>query len=100
MEIMIARFDRHASLLMDGGYTMMKGISGNEVAPRAAILRVRQEYCQGHARCSAIAPQLFVQDGLGPVRVIGDGTIPPGLEKQARRAIACCPEQAIEILYN
>jgi len=98
MEIMITRFDRYASLLVDGGHTMMKGISSGAVAPRAAILRVRQEYCQGHARCSAIAPQLFVQDGLGPVRLIGDGTIPPELEKQARRAAACCPEQAIEIL--
>jgi ferredoxin len=84
--------------VMDGGHTMIKGISSGAFAPHAAILRVHQEHCQGHARCSAIAPQLFVQDGLGPVQVIGDGTIPPVLEKHARRAAACCPEQAIEIV--
>lgn len=72
----------------------------NATSRGAAILRVRPEQCQGHARCSAIAPQLFAQDGLGPVQIIGDGTIPPALEQQARRAAACCPEQAIEILQN
>jgi ferredoxin len=65
------------------------------------MLRVHQEHCQGHARCGAIAPQLFAQDGFGPARVIGDGTIPPKLEKQARHAgRPYCPEQAIEILRN
>jgi len=43
---------------------------------------------------------LFFQDGLGPVRAVGDGTIPPELEHQARRAAANCPEQAIEILWH
>jgi ferredoxin len=85
---------------MDGGHAVIKGKSSGEVAPRTAILRVRYEYCQGHARCSAIAPQLFFQDGLGAVRVIGNGTIPPELEHQARRASANCPEQAIEILEH
>jgi ferredoxin len=64
------------------------------------LLRVHQDLCQGHARCSAIAPELFDQDGLGAVRLIGDGTIPPGLEPLARRAASSCPEQAIEILQN
>jgi ferredoxin len=74
--------------------------SSGAAAQSPAILRVREEYCQGHARCSAVAPELFVQDGLGPVRVIGDGTIPPELVDRARRAAANCPEQAIEILSN
>ncbi|HWE71493.1 MAG TPA: ferredoxin [Acidimicrobiales bacterium] len=52
--------------------------------------------CQGHARCYALAPELFVVDDYGQSTEVGDGTVPAGLENKARLAIANCPEYAIE----
>jgi len=52
--------------------------------------------CQGHARCFALAPELFAVDDYGLSSVIGDGSVPPALEERARLAIANCPEFAIE----
>ncbi|HEX3841461.1 MAG TPA: ferredoxin [Acidimicrobiales bacterium] len=52
--------------------------------------------CQGHARCYALAPELFVVDDYGQSTEIGDGRVPAGLEDKARLAIANCPEYAIE----
>jgi cytochrome P450 len=47
-----------------------------------ALLRVRvdRERCQGHARCVAIASELFRLDAFGNAHEIGDGTVPPDLE--------------------
>jgi ferredoxin len=57
---------------------------------------VDPEKCQGHARCYALAPELFVVDDYGQSTEIGDGIVPAGLEDKARLAIANCPEYAIE----
>jgi ferredoxin len=57
---------------------------------------VDPERCQGHARCHALAPELFALDELGNARVIGDGMVPPGLEDKAWLAKANCPELAID----
>ena len=51
--------------------------------------------CQGHARCYALAPELFDVDDYGTSSVRGDGTVPPELEERARLAIENCPEFAI-----
>jgi len=58
-------------------------------------VKIDSELCTGHGRCYALAPETFDADdrGLGLVR--GDGEVPPELEKQARQAVANCPEQAI-----
>ncbi len=69
-------------------------------APHQALLRVRPEQCQGHARCSEFLPELLTQDGYGPVQLKGDGVIPSPLFEQARLAVACCPEMAIELLQE
>ncbi len=61
-------------------------------------VRVDTERCQGHARCYALAPELFDVDDYGKSSVIVDGTIPADLEERARLAEANCPEYAIEIL--
>jgi ferredoxin len=58
-------------------------------------LAVDEEKCQGHARCYALAPDLFAVDDYGQSSVVGDGTVPPGREEAARLAIANCPELAI-----
>jgi ferredoxin len=61
-------------------------------------IRVDPDRCQGHARCYALAPELFSVDDYGQSSVIGDGTVPDGLEGRAQLAIANCPESAIEEL--
>ncbi len=60
-------------------------------------VHVDRERCQGHARCNALAPELFALDELGIAREVGDGTVPPGLEDKAWLAQANCPELAIDV---
>ena len=60
-------------------------------------VRVDRARCQGHARCNALAPELFDLDDLGNAREIGDGRVPAGLEDKAWLARANCPELAIEV---
>jgi ferredoxin len=64
------------------------------------ILRVRvdRERCQGHARCFALAPELFELDQFGNGRERADGIVAEPLEAKARLAQANCPELAIEII--
>ena len=66
---------------------------------RATALRIRVDpgRCEGHGRCKALAPELFVLDGFGSASAAGDGAVPPGLEAGARLAGANCPERAVEI---
>lgn len=59
-------------------------------------IRVDPEKCEGHARCYGLVPELFNVDDYGLSTVVGDGTVPVGLEAKARLAIANCPEYAIE----
>ncbi len=60
-------------------------------------VRIDPERCQGHGRCYDLAPSLFGDDEEGYGQVLGDGVIPPGQEDAARRAVANCPERAIEV---
>jgi len=59
---------------------------------------VDSEKCQGHARCYALAPELFDVDDYGQSSVRIDGDVPAGLEHKARLAAANCPEFAIEVI--
>lgn len=70
--------------------------------PESGTLKVRVQTtrCQGHARCAAVAPELFRLDELGNSRPIGDGTVPLGLEDKAWLAEANCPEIAIDIIVE
>jgi ferredoxin len=61
-------------------------------------LRIDPERCQGHGRCYELAPGLFGEDDEGYGQVVGEGVVPQGEEQKARRAVANCPERAIEIL--
>jgi len=58
---------------------------------------VDPDLCQGHARCAALAPELFELDELGNAREKGNGTVPEGLVEKAWLAKANCPEEAIEV---
>jgi ferredoxin len=60
-------------------------------------VHVDQERCQGHNRCSAIAPDLFEIDDYGTAHAVGDGTVPEGRERAARLAVDNCPEYAVSI---
>ena len=60
--------------------------------------RVISERCQGHARCVAIAPELFKLDELGNARERLNGLVPKDLEDKAWLAKANCPELALEIV--
>jgi ferredoxin len=60
-------------------------------------VQIDPERCQGHGRCYDLAPELFGDDEEGYGQVLGDGVVPPGHEATARRAVANCPERAIEV---
>jgi ferredoxin len=60
-------------------------------------IRIDPERCQGHGRCYDLAPGLFGDDDEGYGMVLGDGVVPPDLGRDARLAVANCPEQAIEL---
>ena len=60
-------------------------------------IRIDPERCQGHGRCYDLSPSLFSDDEEGYGQIRGDGVVPPGQEDAARRAIANCPERAIEV---
>jgi ferredoxin len=60
-------------------------------------VQISSERCQGHGRCYDLAPDLFGDDDEGYGQVLRDGIVPPGQEDEARRAVANCPERAIEV---
>jgi ferredoxin len=68
------------------------------VPTKALRVRIDRERCQGHARCFALAPELFELDQFGHGRQIRDGVVPAELETKARLAQANCPEFAIELI--
>jgi ferredoxin len=67
---------------------------------RGPRVRVDRERCQGHARCFALAPELFELDQFGNGRELGNGLVPAQLEAKARLAQANCPELAIELIED
>jgi ferredoxin len=58
---------------------------------------IDQDKCRGHARCNALAPDLFELDDLGYVAIAELG-VPEGSEQAARDGARGCPERAITIL--
>ena len=64
----------------------------------AVKVQISSERCQGHGRCYDLVPDLFGEDDQGYSRLLGDGTVPPGKEREARLAESNCPERAIEVL--
>jgi ferredoxin len=69
-------------------------------ATKGLRVRVDRERCQGHARCFALAPELFELDQFGNGRERGDGRVPPALADKASLARANCPELAIDIVED
>jgi ferredoxin len=61
-------------------------------------VHIDPERCQGHGRCYDLAPDLFGEDDEGYGTVLADGVVPPEDEHEAHRAVANCPEHAIELI--
>jgi ferredoxin len=61
-------------------------------------LQINSDRCQGHGRCYDLAADLFGEDEEGYGTVLGTGIVPAGREHDARRAVANCPERAIDLL--
>jgi ferredoxin len=59
-------------------------------------IRVNKPECVGHARCAAIAPDIFVLDDNGYIAV-DSIDVPPGREALARRGARACPERILTI---
>lgn len=47
--------------------------------------------CQGHGRCSDLAPVCSVRTRRGYGQVLGDGVVPPEKEDDVRRVALNCP---------
>lgn len=60
-------------------------------------LVVDAEKCQGHNRCHALAPELFVVDDLGFASA-ATPTVPAAALEKARLAVRNCPEFAIRLV--
>jgi ferredoxin len=59
-------------------------------------VEIDKNLCSGHARCAAVAPELFTLDDIGfSVLVADDASVPAELEGLAERAASSCPERAI-----
>ena len=50
--------------------------------------------CAGHARCNAVAPEVYDLDDAG-YALPYEGDVPPELEDKAREGLEACPERAI-----
>jgi ferredoxin len=53
--------------------------------------------CQGHARCLALAPDVFYIDDEGYGAVHGDGEFPEDKSELVQKALMNCPENAIRV---
>jgi ferredoxin len=59
-------------------------------------IHIDKAKCVGHARCAAIAPELFQLDDDGYIAVT-EIDVPPGQEAVARRGARACPERIITV---
>ncbi|PAQ09923.1 MULTISPECIES: ferredoxin [Mesorhizobium] len=57
---------------------------------------VHKAKCQGHARCSAQAPDVFKLDDEGYI-LPGDIEVAEGEQRLASRGARSCPERALEL---
>jgi len=60
-------------------------------------IHVDKSACSGHARCAAVAPNVFTLDDEGYNRS-DDYEVPEGQLVEASRGVLACPEQAISLI--
>ena len=60
-------------------------------------VKIERAKCQGHARCAALAGELFKLNEQG--HIDSDGfEVPQGLEDLARRGARACPERVVTVI--
>jgi ferredoxin len=64
---------------------------------RRETLRVNPIACTGHGICAELLPELIELDEWG-YPITGPQPLPPGLEREARKAVAACPALALKII--
>jgi ferredoxin len=67
------------------------------VERRKLKIEIDYQRCQGHARCIALAPELFDIDDYGNGKVRFEGPLAPERLEKARYVQRNCPEYAIRI---
>ena len=63
---------------------------------RRMKIAIDRERCAGHARCAAVAPDLYRLDDNGYIAMDGF-EVPPGQEAMAQRGARACPERIITV---
>jgi ferredoxin len=67
------------------------------VSPASEKLLVNPIECAGHGTCAELLPELITLDEWG-YPVVDPGPLPPGLERDARKAVSACPTLALRLL--
>lgn len=62
-------------------------------------IRINKAGCAGHARCAAVAADLFPLDDDGYIAV-EEIDVPEGQEEPARRGARACPEHVITVVED
>ena len=70
---------------------MMKG--GSAISK---WLRVNPIECSGHGVCAELLPEMITLDEWG-YPLLDPRSVPPSLERQARRAVSSCPALALRL---
>jgi ferredoxin len=60
-------------------------------------VHVDKSLCQGHARCNAVAPEIYPLDDLGYTKLDGEIEVPDELAEAAIRGVRSCPEMVISV---
>jgi ferredoxin len=53
--------------------------------------------CEGHGACAELLPEMITIDEWG-FPVIDQRPLPPGMERNARKAVNACPTLALRLL--
>ena len=59
-------------------------------------LRVDPTACTGHGLCAELLPELITLDEWG-YPILAGQPVPPGLDREARRAVTDCPALALKL---
>lgn len=62
-------------------------------------IKADHKLCSGHARCAAVAPDIFLLDDDG-YTAITELEVPPEKAALARRGVRACPERALSIVED
>jgi ferredoxin len=62
-------------------------------------IKANMTLCSGHARCAAIAPEVFILNDDGYIS-FSEREVPPEHAAAARRGARACPERALEFVED